>query len=740
MKLVFEIVLFGNAIFALCLLMVALQLRRSDDRLTSILIFFTSSSMVWSLGSGALVIQETALAAHVCRCIDLAGTVGYMIAIIMFMGQISEVPEKLRIAFLHFANLGFFVWLAGFLPGVFDFSMSEWGMTFSMKNQVYGIIYLTYFIACSLIMLVNMILMLRSEKKSVRFFAKNFIGVWIVILTGSFTDMILPMLNSSSAPGSSIAQFWGLIIVWYAIDNLRSSNLTIKNMSTQLYNASSTPIVMATTDGFIKVCNEAAIAFFGVEKDEQGYYGNLNDFFTLPDDVDVSQRLEFLTFDATCKSNNVFCNIISNTVHDDFGDVIGYISLFTDLTKQQEDKAKIEEARQEAIDANRAKTLFLANMSHEIRTPVNAIMGFSELALAENTSPQVHGYLSDIKNASGTLLSSINDILNISKIESGKMDIVNEEYLLKSLLGNVVKIIDVQAKSKNLQFKVNVSGFVPDKLLGDDVRIQEILINLCNNAVKYTNQGSVVLNISGTRENNGNVKLRMAVKDTGIGIKENDLKTLFAAYERMDKEKNHRAEGTGLGLAIVRSYIELMDGDIEVKSEYGKGSEFIVSIEQKIIDETLMDTSDLIKRENKGSRFGNVHIKDTKVLVVDDNRINLKVVSKTLEKYGVASDLALSGTEAVSMCKNAEYPLVLMDHMMPEMDGVETMTELRKQYKYYRETAKIVVLTANAIDGVREELIAAGFDDYLSKPLNYEELERVLKETISPEKIEILTP
>ena len=735
MKLTFEIVLFGNTVIALCLLVVAMQLRRSDDRLTRILIFFTSSSMIWSLGSALLVIQTAELPAHICRCIDLFGTVGYMISIIMFMGQISEISVRLRALFSHFAYLGFFVWVVSFLPGIFEFSLSEWGMSFAMKNKIYGGVYLFYFITCALLMLINMILMLKSAKKSVRFFAKCFIVVWIIILTGSFTDMLLPLINSISAPGSCIAQFWGLIIVWYAIDNLRSSSLTVKNMSAQLYNAVSTPIIMADEYGNIKVCNEAAISFFGFAKDDEGNYGSVYELFDTPEELNIEGVQEFVAFDATCKLNNVFCNIISNTIRDDFGDPIGYISLFTDLTKQLEDKEKIEEARQDAIEANRAKSLFLANMSHEIRTPVNAIMGFAEIALSENPSPQLRDYLTDIKNASGTLLTSINDILNISKIESGKMDIVNEEYFLKTMLGNVAKIISVQARNKNLAFSLNISGYVPSKLYGDDVRIQEILINLCNNAVKYTQQGSISLNISGERDGDKKVKLTMSVKDSGIGIKEEDLKNLFAAYERMDKEKNHRTEGTGLGLSIVRGYLDLMGGDIEVKSEYGLGSEFIAHITQDIIDASPIDTGGLMKNEESGKRFGNLRIKDTRVLVVDDNRVNLKVISKTLEKYGVLCDLATSGAEALSICKNTEYPLILMDHMMPEMDGVETMNALKEKYEFYRTTARIVVLTANAIDGVREELKDSGFDDYLSKPINYEELERVLKETVASDKI-----
>lgn len=737
MLVVFVAVLFSNAVMALSLLVVGFQLRAADERLTRLLTYITCSSMVWSLGSGLMLIQADEVSAHIARCIDLMGTVSFMVSCIMILGEISTISAKVQKIFVSFSSCGYLLWFASILPGIFEFNISDWGMSFEFKNKVYAGIYLVFFIACALCMLVNIIYMLRSNKKSVRLFATSFFIVWIIILTGSFTDMLLPIINEQSAPGSSIAQFWGLIIVWYAIDNVRHSNLTVKNMSLRVYDAISTPVIMADIDGNIKVCNESAVEFFELTKDENGNYGNMYLLFTLPADADVSNHPDHLTFDAFCNRNNVYCNIRSNTIKDRFNDTIGYISLFTDLSTQLEYTHSIESARTEAISANKAKSLFLANMSHEIRTPVNAIMGFADIAISENTNPQISDYLSDIKNASQTLLSSINDILNISKIESGKMELVNEEYSLRALLYNVHKIISVQAESKKLSFAINLSGFVPTKLYGDDVRIQEILINLCNNAVKYTKEGSVWLNVCGRRKDDF-VELTLSVKDTGIGIKPVDVKNLFSAYERMDKEKNHRTEGTGLGLSIVHGYVNLMGGTIDVKSEYGVGSEFIVTITQKILDDKELSLEDITRTESTQKRFGNIRVKNTRLMVVDDNRVNLKVITRTLEKYGIAPDSADSGKQAIEMARANEYPIILMDHMMPEMDGVETMSAIRKISDYYKYDGKIVVLTANAIEGVKQELLAAGFDDYLSKPLNYSELERVFRSFVAPENIDEL--
>ena len=602
-------------------------------------------------------------------------------------------------------------------------------MSFQFKNQIYGYVYVIFFVLCTLIMIFYLVIMLKSKKKSISFFGKALFIIMIIIVIGTGSDMILPFFGSPSAPGSSIAQFWSLIIVWYAVDHISHSRLTVKNMSHKVYYDLTTPVIMADIQGRVLVCNDAASDFFGFTAKEGEVLANMYDLFTLPIDEDIPELLPTLSFDSFCNTNNVFCNIVSNTIFDNFDEPIGYISVITDLSKQLEAIEKIEEARKEAIEANEAKSLFLANMSHEIRTPVNAIVGFSDVALTENPPEHIKDYLIDIKNASATLLSSINNILNISKIESGKMEIVNEEYSFKRLLKNVSRIISVQASAKNLSFDMELSGVVSHRLFGDDVRIQEILINLCNNAVKYTTKGGIKLKVHGLQRDDDMLLLEFKVEDTGMGIREDNLEKLFAAYERMDMEKNHRTEGTGLGLAIVRGYVDLMGGTISVESEYTKGSAFTVTLLQKIIDEAQVNIDEVMKNEEPVSSMGGFKIKDIKVLVVDDNRINLKVISKIFEKYGVTPDLAQSGEESISMCKNIQYPLIFMDHMMPGMDGLEAMLELRKM-EYYKTFSKIIVFTANATDGVKEELIAAGFDDYLSKPVNYLQFEKIIRKNV----------
>lgn len=752
MERVFVGILFSNAIIAFTLLIVCIQKRDSTDRGSRALQFFTCASTIWSLGVGFFVMQTTENGAHIARCASLLGTVLYINAILMILNVISGLPEKYTKTFERFALLGFALFFAGIFPGMFSFERTSMGMSFSFANSVYGLLYTVFFVVCALFMLFDIVTMLRSKRKSVIHFGKCFLTVWILIIGGSVLDMILPMVGLHSIPGSGLVQFCGLVIAWYALDIISHSRIIVKNMSQKVYDSLSSPILMLDIAKNIVVYNDAAKDFFELNRKDDTNYLNVNHFlaldkivedekysiskyFDIPGDAEYSEEGDLLNFDAFCKTNNVYCNVRANKVWDHFHELIGYIAVVTDMSEQLNARKKLEEAREEAIMANKTKSLFLANMSHEIRTPVNAIMGFSELALSEKVSPTLREYLVDISNASKVLLGSINDILNITKIESGKMELVNEEYSLKNLLGNVCKIITVQATRKELAFSMKFENDIPTVVYGDDVRIQEILINLSNNAVKYTPNGSVSLFVSSEDAGDGYVNLRFNVKDTGIGIKEEDLQNLFAAYERMDKEKNHRTEGTGLGLSIVRGYLDLMEGSIDVKSEYGKGSEFIATVKQKVVDATAIDPNEVMKSEPDVKRFTGLNITGLKVLVVDDNRVNLKVISKTLEKYGVASDLATSGKEALSICNSTEYPIVFMDHMMPDMDGVETMNALKEAYPYYREKAKIVVLTANAVDGVRNELLKAGFNEYLSKPINYTELERVLKKYVPKEMI-----
>lgn len=414
---------------------------------------------------------------------------------------------------------------------------------------------------------------------------------------------------------------------------------------------------------------------------------------------------------------------------------IGMVYLLSAEEKVRESD-ELREAKNIAEQANRAKSDFLANMSHEIRTPINAIMGMNEMVLRESKDEEIRKYAVNIQSASKTLLSLINDILDFSKIEAGKMEIIPAVYDVAAFLNDVVNMIGIKAKQKQLDFQVEIDQELPSVLCGDEVRNRQIIVNILNNAVKYTKCGVVKFLVEGIREENV-FTLKMQVSDTGIGIKEEDLNKLFDGFQRLDLEKNRNIEGTGLGLAITHSLVEQMNGRMEVSSEYGKGSMFTVYLTQEIVDDRRM--GDFSKRfetmaEQKGKYRESFTAPDAKVLVVDDNEMNLAVVKALLKKTGIQITTCMGGKECLEIVTKEKFDVILLDHMMPEMDGIETLARLKQSDNKCKSTP-VIALTANAIAGVKAEYIKAGFADYLSKPIEGADLEDMLLKYISEDKV-----
>lgn len=401
--------------------------------------------------------------------------------------------------------------------------------------------------------------------------------------------------------------------------------------------------------------------------------------------------------------------------------------LIISFMNTMKDVFAIEQEKQKAIGSNEAKGKFLANMSHEIRTPINAILGMDAMILRESKDEAIKEYAMNIQNAGQTLLYLINDILDFSKIESGKMEIIPVEYECSSIIHDVVTMIMVKAKDKGLEMKVNVNPNLPYKVYGDEVRIRQILINLLTNAVKYTQEGGLTLTVDGTIEE-GFVKFYFEVEDTGIGIKQEDLSKLFERFERIEEERNRNVEGTGLGMSITLQLLKLMDSKLNVESVYGKGSKFSFELIQPIIDkEPIGDLEERIKNlSNQYSYNASFVAPEARLLVVDDNGINRKVFISLLKETRVKIDEAESGMECLDMIKDTHYDIIFLDHMMPEMDGVEALHRIKEMSDHSCQNVPIVALTANAISGAREMYLREGFEAFLSKPINPEKLEQMI--------------
>ena len=378
-------------------------------------------------------------------------------------------------------------------------------------------------------------------------------------------------------------------------------------------------------------------------------------------------------------------------------------------------------------------------MSHEIRTPINGILGMDAMMLKECKDENLLEYAKNIQSAGQSLLSIINDILDISKIESGKLEILSTNYKIFSILNDCYNMTRVRAENKGLALEMQVDSQVPSVLYGDEVRIRQIINNLLSNAVKYTKEGTVIFSLKFQSTEADKLYLIITVTDTGIGIRKEDVGKLFESFSRVDEKTNRNIEGTGLGLNLTKNLVEMMGGEISVESEYGKGSRFTVRIPQKVINtEPMGDFLEQYKKflNTSGGDVQSVLAPDARLLVVDDVEMNLRVVQGLLKATQIQIDTAMSGGECLKLVSKKQYDIIFLDHMMPDMDGIETLRRIRDMTDNPNEKTPIIMLTANAIIGAKEEYLGAGFQDYLTKPIREEELQGMLVKFLREELIQ----
>ena len=738
-KYICPIILFIFCILAIvCAFNILFSESRKDTE-NKLLIIFCFSSAIWSLGFGALILQTNIEWAYYCRVFGMIGTILYLITGQMLVSYLSAIKKHYATFFNGFACLGFFVYFLTVERSQTIFEPDMYGMTYFFKSGPANTIYTVYSLILAVLMLGISLYMCFSKIKRIRFFGKIFLLTVAAIGLGTVLDTVLPLLGMRAIPGSTLTQFAGLVVVYLAIRANNRSKINITNMSEFIYYSLSMPVLVYNSSKRLQIANDAAAKFFNINQEfipEKNI--ELPMLFDLTDDSVFDFDGSSSNTDAICIQNQIPCNLAINKIQDHYNDIIGYIIIITDLSERIKTLRNLEEAKQEAEAANQSKSVFLANMSHEIRTPMNAILGFSELILKQSPSDIVSEYAADIKNSCLNLLTVINDILDISKLDSGKAELSCSNYQTSSLLQDVYNIIHIQTQKKGLHFEMDVDPAIPNELYGDKTRIRGILINLLNNAVKYTEQGSITFTIRFLESNRNYATLEYSIRDTGIGIKESAMEHLFDSFARFDLKRNTNIEGTGLGLSIVQGYVNLMKGNIKVDSIYGQGSTFTVTLRQEIVNPTPINLEKSSVAKNNALKAREIKVRDTHVLVTDDNPMNLKVIKNAFEYYGLTVDTASSGAEAIQFCKNTSYDLIFMDQMMPHMDGIEAMQTIRILSPHYAigGVCKIVALTANAILGVRDELLNLGFDEYLSKPVQFENLESLLIKLIPESKFE----
>ncbi len=480
-------------------------------------------------------------------------------------------------------------------------------------------------------------------------------------------------------------------------------------------------IIAVDRDGMVQYANEPAKELFPTLKDEGR---------ELPEEVGRAVESD----ENISLKGHIYRPEINELLYQ--GNNYGKLYAFVDETDHIRYMEELEEQKEIADNANQAKSRFLASMSHEIRTPINAVLGLDEMILRESTEKEIRSYAADIQSSGKTLLSLINDILDLSKVEEGKMEIIPVQYELSSLINDLVNMVRDRADRKGLALILEVDKETPHLLCGDEIRIRQCVLNLLTNAVKYTETGSVTLKVYSEKKDDQRISLGFAVTDTGIGMKQEDLDKLFSPYQRIEEKRNRTIEGTGLGMSITRQLLDLMGSSLVVKSEYGRGSVFSFTVIQDVINwEEIGEFAERFDDEKADAceYHALFFAPEARILVVDDTEMNLTVMQSLLKQTGILVDTALSGREALALSEETAYDAVFIDHMMPDMDGIETLQRIRENDRNANTPA--IALTANAVSGAREMYLEAGFTDYISKPVKGIRLEKLLLSLLPPEKL-----
>ncbi len=819
-------IIFGLSICSLVFGIIIL-LNNKKEKLNQYFFMTALGSTIWGLGFGLLLIQTTQKAALLCRAFGMSGVVLVIIFATKLFTLIAETPKTFGKIIRVVSYAGVFLYPFLIMPERATFYVGKFGMSYTFANDIWNTLYNVYDVVFMLFCAVVVILMRKkTQYKRDKILYYSLCAFIILLFSGTIFDTVLPMLGKPAFPGSTLAQFGSTMIAFVALLYRQKNTLSLQTISDHIYHSVDMPIFVIDTEANLKFLSDSGYKFFNIEKDKQINVLEMFSFNTIDEIINLSTKKEL----KECTINDKYLSISVEKVTDIFKDVIGYIILVTDLTEKNKYITELQLAKDEAEEASKSKDNFLANMSHELRTPLNAIIGMNNLLTNETDQTRIKEYTQQVDKSSKALLNMIDELFDFTKIQNGKLDIVDEEYNIVDTIKSIINTYKEQIEYKHLLYEVNVDKSIPLVLSGDEKRIKQCIISLLKNAIKYTNTGKITINVRATNTVFNSV-LVIEVKDTGIGIDEENSQKLFSTFKGLEDTNNRNYEGIGMGLVIVKKLMILMNGSLDIKSELNKGTTCTLTLGQNIvnqaecggfheknsthrlavIDDGSNDTKILIKllqRElveldiitnidyntinkklydylfinydevnnkeeleqnlkeqkivyiseenintnnhkilkpvsrvklkellNLREQTKNVHCPKAKMLAVDDNKLNLIVLKGFLKNTGAQIETCTSGQEALELTAQNKYDIIFLDHMMPGMDGVETLKNIKAQNN---ENANIpaIVVTANAVEGAKDYYISQGFQEYISKPIDSEFLNETIRKYLPEELIE----
>ncbi len=728
-----SLILFGMAMTALILGIETFR-RSGNSHAARRMFYLFICVAVWDAGYAWMGLCYGDDFAYIPRAIALLGVYFYMIMAIEYVAHLSNYPTGSRYTFYVLYGIAAIAsWIKIIGKGSVTFIQAPWGYWY-VSTMTWGR-YLQF--ACILLAILFYFFILSYWRKMTvlkreLLIIRRFMLFAPIMFAGYIFDTLLPSLYEIPAiPGSAVSAFISATILYGISQRYMAFGITSSNISKYVFRDVAVPVLVMNAEGKTVMCNNAATEYLGVSESELNGRTR-DDLLSLPDEEELLDDTGGEEI-YTVSGKDLYCKISQTAYYDTFGDLMYTILFIHDMTDVREAMRLMNESRISAEAANDSKSAFLTNMSHEIRTPMSAIMGMSDILLAD---PMITGderqQVRNIREAGDSMLGIINDVLDISKIEAGQNELVEISYSLPDMIHAINSMVRVKIAETPLEYIVDVDPSLPRTIIGDELRIRQIFLNILGYSIRVTEEGYVHLKIWGKREYGG-IRLYADFSDTGMGMHPEETGHIFEAFSQVDTHRNAGKQGTGLGLSISLKLAEAMDGTITVESEYGHGTTFHLNLFQRIKEDepigeqtvaSIMDDSYEFK--DNADEFEYHEHKGKRVLVVDDSRVNLMVAKGLFAPYGMDVDLVNSGKKAIEMARINIYNCIFMDHMMPEMDGVETTHSIRA-LGGHNMTVPIVALTANAVDGTREQLLAQGMQDFIAKPIDKKTLNDIVE-------------